>query len=188
MTYPTELQGHPYDPPNLQVSVCYVVHFLTDPIRQPLNPGMFNMQVGAVAGLAGVGYMIRNFKNKNEGMKLSVYVIHTRDGIKYIDMIKIRLAFITQKDAVLRHFFRFYTIFLFQFLLPNSSFFASTIQFCIGNIYPCCQGPVLFWLSRRQSPNSHFFLLQNTISKSFGNKLNEVNVISWLCLTRVFAE
>jgi hypothetical protein len=34
--------------------------------------------VGAVAGLAGVAYMVRNFKNRDKNMKLSVYVIHTR--------------------------------------------------------------------------------------------------------------
>jgi len=53
---------------------------LFDPSQKRDQPreGLGFMQVGAVAGLAGVGYMIRNFKNKNEGMKLSVYVIHTR--------------------------------------------------------------------------------------------------------------
>lgn len=36
------------------------------------------VQIGSLAGLAGVTYMVRNFKNKNPNTKLSVYVIHTR--------------------------------------------------------------------------------------------------------------
>jgi len=53
---------------------------LFDPSSKPrgTREGVGFMQVGAVAGLAGVGYMIRNFKNKSKDMKLSVYVIHTR--------------------------------------------------------------------------------------------------------------
>ena len=31
-----------------------------------------------MAGLAGVAFMVRNFKNRDKNMKLSVYVIHTR--------------------------------------------------------------------------------------------------------------
>jgi hypothetical protein len=34
--------------------------------------------VGALAGLAGVAYMARAFKNRDKNMKISVYVIHTR--------------------------------------------------------------------------------------------------------------
>ncbi len=35
-------------------------------------------KVGALAGLAGVAYMARAFKNRDKNMKISVYVIHTR--------------------------------------------------------------------------------------------------------------
>jgi len=35
------------------------------------------MQVGVLGGLLGVGYMMRNAKNRGD-LKLSVYVIHTR--------------------------------------------------------------------------------------------------------------
>lgn len=40
--------------------------------------GRIFMKIGAVAGLAGVAFMVRNFKNRDKNMKLSVYVIHTR--------------------------------------------------------------------------------------------------------------
>merc|ERR1711864_35036 len=34
--------------------------------------------LGSVLGLGGVGYMARNFKNRDPNMKISVYLIHTR--------------------------------------------------------------------------------------------------------------
>jgi len=46
--------------------------------KKKSREGIGFMYVGALAGLAGLGYMIRNFKNKQSDMKLSVYVIHTR--------------------------------------------------------------------------------------------------------------
>ncbi|XP_023334341.1 HIG1 domain family member 1A, mitochondrial isoform X2 [Eurytemora carolleeae] len=52
---------------------------LFDPnAKKEARAGLGFMQFGAVAGLAGLGYMARNFKNKNKDMKISVYVIHTR--------------------------------------------------------------------------------------------------------------
>ena len=34
--------------------------------------------VGGLLGLGGVAYMAREFKNRPQNMKLSVYLIHTR--------------------------------------------------------------------------------------------------------------
>jgi len=36
------------------------------------------MGIGSLAGLAGLAYMARNFKNKAPDMKISIYLIHTR--------------------------------------------------------------------------------------------------------------
>jgi len=45
--------------------------------REKVGEGKRFMQFGVVAGLCGLGYMVKNFKNKGD-LKLSLYVIHTR--------------------------------------------------------------------------------------------------------------
>ena len=46
--------------------------------RAANSTGRGFLYVGALLGLAGLGYMARNFKNKPKDMKFSVYLIHTR--------------------------------------------------------------------------------------------------------------
>eukprot|EP00092_Neocalanus_flemingeri_P031516 GFUD01034227.1.p1 GENE.GFUD01034227.1~~GFUD01034227.1.p1 ORF type:complete len:120 (+),score=24.13 GFUD01034227.1:54-362(+) len=47
--------------------------------QQTKDPtGRMFANVGALCGLGGVAYMVKNFKNRDPNMKFSVYLIHTR--------------------------------------------------------------------------------------------------------------